>query len=256
MQTRSILLSALVVAVILIGGAGAAYFLFLRGDDVAPLTLPSTAPNAASSQVAAGSADPSSVAASLPPASDSAIDAASIPGTWTIGADSIVGYRVRERLASLSADSDAVGRTSSITGTVAIGGSGTSLTVAKADFSVDMTTLASDKQMRDNRLRSQGIETDTFKTSTFSLTQAVALPAGATSGTAVDVTLHGDLTLHGVTKTVDIPAKAQLNGNVIQVVGSLSFPFSDYNIVAPNIGNFVAVQDNGTLEFLVNLTKT
>jgi len=42
---------------------------------------------------------------------------------------------------------------------------------------------------------------------------------------------------------------------VIQVVGSLSFPFSDYNIVAPNIGNFVAVQDNGTLEFLVNLSK-
>jgi polyisoprenoid-binding protein YceI len=118
-----------------------------------------------------------------------------------------------------------------------------------------MTTLASDKQMRDNRLRTQGIETDTFTTSTFSLTQAVALPAGATSGAAADVTLHGDLTLHGVTKTVDIPAKTQLNGNLIQVVGSLTFPFSDYGIVAPSIGNFVTVQDNGTLEFLVNLTK-
>jgi hypothetical protein len=46
-----------------------------------------------------------------------------------------------------------------------------------------------------------------------------------------------------------------VNGNLIQVQGSLSFPFSDYNIVAPNIGGFVTVQDNGTLEFLVNLTK-
>jgi len=256
MQIRSVLLSALVVAVLLFGGAGAAYFLFLRGDEVAPLALPSAgaAPSTAAIDPS-GTTSGSSAGTSLPPASGNAIDAASIPGTWTIGPDSIVGYRVRERLASLSADSDAVGRTTSITGTVTIGGSGTSLSVSKADFSVDMTTLASDKQMRDNRLRSQGIETDTFKTSTFSLTQPVALPAGATSGTAVDVTFHGDLTLHGVTKTVDIPAKAQLNGNLIQVVGSLSFPFSDYNIVAPNIGNFVAVQDNGTLEFLVNLTK-
>jgi len=46
-----------------------------------------------------------------------------------------------------------------------------------------------------------------------------------------------------------------LSANLIQVQGSLTFPFSDYNIVAPNIGNFVTVQDNGTLEFLVNLTK-
>jgi len=178
-----------------------------------------------------------------------------VPGTWSVGADSIVGYRVRERLASLSADSDAVGRTSSITGTATIAGSGTNLTVTKADFSVDMTSLASDKRMRDNRLRSQGIETDTFKTSTFTLTSPVTLPANALTGTAVDVTLHGDLTLHGVTKTIDVPAKAQLNGRVIQVLGSVSFPFSDYDIVAPNIGGFVTVQDTGTLEFLVNLTK-
>jgi len=59
-----------------------------------------------------------------------------------------------------------------------------------------------------------------------------------------------------VTKTVDIPAKAQVNGNLIQVQGSLSFPFSDFNIVAPSIGGFVTVQDTGTLEFLVNLTKS
>jgi polyisoprenoid-binding protein YceI len=70
------------------------------------------------------------------------------------------------------------------------------------------------------------------------------------------VTLHGDLTLHGVTKSVDIPAKAQLNGNLVRVAGSLSFPFSDYQINAPNIAGFVAVQDTATLEFLINLAKS
>jgi polyisoprenoid-binding protein YceI len=253
-QVRSVLISAVLVAALVIGGGTTAYVLFLRGDQIAPLALPSAAP--AASTGAGGSATSSSSAgATLPSASGSSIAVTSIPGTWTIGGASVVGYRVRERLASLSADSDAVGRTSSITGRITITGSGTDLSVTKADFSVDMTSLASDKRMRDNRLRTQGIETDTYGTSTFSLSQPVALPLGATTGAVVDVTLRGDLTLHGVTKSVDVPAKAQLNGGRIQVQGSVQFPFSDYNIVAPNIGGFVTVQDTGTLEFLVNLAK-
>ncbi|MBA2720476.1 MAG: YceI family protein, partial [Chloroflexi bacterium] len=188
-------------------------------------------------------------------ASGSAVGAGAIPGTWTIGPDSVVGYRVRERLANLSADSDAVGRTDEITGSVTIAASGSGLSVTAADFSVDMTTITSDRAMRDNRLRRDGIETAAFPTSTFTLTQPVTVPADATTGTQVDVTLHGDLTLHGVTKTVDIPAKAQLSGDLIQIAGSLTFPLSDYAINAPNIAGFVSVEDNGTLEFLVNLTE-
>ena len=230
--------------------------MFLSGDNVAPLSLPSRAPTASSGSAAATPAGASGTIASLPPASATTLDAASIPGTWSIAADSIVGYRVRERLASLSADSDAVGRTNSITGSATIASSGGALTVTAAEFSVDMTSIKSDRQMRDNRLRNDGIQTDSFPTSTFKLMTPVALPSGALTGTAVDVTLNGDLTLHGVTKTVDIPAKAQVNGSQIQVLGTLSFPFSDYSINAPNIGGFVAVQDHGTLEFQVNLAKS
>ena len=255
MTARTPLLAVVVLLLLALGGGAVVWATFLRGDEVAPLSLPSTAPNTAASPAATGSADPSSAAASLPAASGNAVDAASIPGTWTIGADSVVGYRVRERLANLSADSDAVGRTSSITGSATISGTGTRLTVDTAEFSVDMTTLKSDKQMRDNRLRIQGLETDTFTTSTFKLTQPLTIPEDAARGNTTIVTLHGDLTLHGVTKTVDIPVKAQVSGNQIQVVGSLTFPFSDYGIVAPNIANFVTVEDKGTLEFLVILTK-
>ena len=244
---------------LVIGGAALAWVLFLQGDNVAPLTLPSEGPAAEASAPAAGSPAGSlstSSDESLAPASAAPIDAASIPGTWSIAPDSIVGYRVRERLASLSADSDAVGRTSAITGSATIAGTGSALSVTDASFTVDMTSIASDRPMRDNRLRNDGIQTDQFPTSTFKLSQPVAIPAGASTGDQVDVTLHGDLTLHGVTKAVDIPAKAQLNGNLIQIAGSLSFPFSDFQINAPNIAGFVAVQDTGTLEFLINLAKS
>ena len=257
MTKRPALIAAAVVLLLVVGGGAAAWALLLRGDDVAPLVLPSLGP-VASSAAAAVSPDAGSSGAttSLPPASAVAVDAAAIPGTWTIGSGSVVGYRVRERLASLSADSDAVGRTSSITGTATIAASGSGNSVTAAAFSVDMTSIASDRPMRDNRLRGDGIQTDSFPTSTFKLTTPVVLPAAATTGAQVTLTLHGDLTLHGVTKTVDIPATAQLNGSAIQVVGALAFPFSDFSINAPNIGGFVAVEDHGTLEFLVNLTKS
>ena len=42
----------------------------------------------------------------------------------------------------------------------------------------------------------------------------------------------------------------------ISVAGSLNFPLSDFGITAPSIGGFiVSIEDNGTLEFLVNFTK-
>jgi polyisoprenoid-binding protein YceI len=253
MRSRSALTAIVVVVLLVVGGGAAAWALFLRGDEVAPLALPSVAPRASSGTATASSSlDPGG---SLPPGSAATIDATNIPGTWSIGSGSVVGYRVREQLASLAAASDAVGQTKSITGSATIASSGGSLSVTAAEFTVDMTTLTSDRQMRDNRLRNDGIQTNSFPTSTFKLSGPVVIPADALTGGRVDVTLHGDLTLHGVTKTVDIPAKAQLNGTLIQVLGTLNFPFSDYNINAPNIGGFVSVQDNGTLEFLVNLTK-
>ena len=85
-------------------------------------------------------------------------------------------------------------------------------------------TIASDESRRDNRLRSEGLQTDQYPTATFAVTQPVDVPAAALAGTPTDVTLTGDLTLHGVTKSVQIPAQAQLVNGTIQVAGSITFP--------------------------------
>ena len=55
-----------------------------------------------------------------------------------------------------------------------------------------------------------------------------------------------------MTKSVEIPAQARLVDGQIQVPGSLTFPLSDFDIVAPNIGGFIiSIADEGTLEFVV-----
>ena len=56
-------------------------------------------------------------------------------------------------------------------------------------------------------MRNEGLQTDEFPTATFTLTQPVDVPAAALAGPRPEITLVGDLTLHGVTKSVEIPPR-------------------------------------------------
>jgi polyisoprenoid-binding protein YceI len=261
-RPRLIIAAVGVVLVIVVGGY-IAYDQVLRGDSVAALALPTassskvpTASSAASQSAA--SASPATASSADPAASSAAPVAAAdgVAGTWAVTSGSQAGYRVREQLANLPAESDAVGRTDQVSGSLALETSGTTTTLTAGTITVDTPSITSDKSQRDNRMRREGLQTDSFPTATFTLTAPVEIPAAAISGTASDVTLTGDLTLHGVTKSVQIPAKAQLADGTIQVAGSLSFPLSDYSITAPNVGGFiVSIADQGTLEFLVAFAR-
>jgi polyisoprenoid-binding protein YceI len=249
-RSRLIIAAAAVTVAVVVGGF-VAYDQVLRGDSAAALALPTASATPAASATVAASSAPVSSAVGSPPAADG-----DVAGTWNVAADSVAGYRVREQLANLSAESDAVGRTDQVTGSITVESDGTTTTLTAASLTVDTTSLTSDESRRDNRLRNEGLETDSFPTATFVLTAPVEVPAAALTGTASDVTPTGDLTVHGVTKSVQIPAQAQLVDGTIQVAGSITFPLSDYGIVAPNIGGFiVSIADDGTLEFLVNFTK-
>jgi polyisoprenoid-binding protein YceI len=250
---RSRLILAAVALILAIGiGGYVAYDQVLSGDSVAPLSLPSATPDAAATDATASSASSDPEASSDPAATADG----DVAGTWTVSGDSQAGYRVRERLASLSAESDAVGRTSDITGSITVESDGTAATLTGGTLTVDTTTIASDEARRDSRLRTEGLQTDSFPTASFTITQPVDVPAAALTGTASDLTLVGDLTLHGVTKSVSIPAQVQLVNGTIQVAGSITFPLSDFDIVAPNIGGFIiSIAEDGTLEFQVNFTK-
>ena len=251
-MTRSRSLVGLVALVAIGIGGYLVYDQVLRGDSAPALALPSSAPGASATATAeAGtSTDPN-----VSDAPTATFDG-DVAGTWSVTTGSQAGYRVREQLASLPAESDAIGRTDQVSGTITVTSDGATTTVTEASLTVDTTSITSDEDRRDNRMRSEGLQTDEFPTATFTLTQPVDVPAAALEGTASDITLVGDLTLHGVTKSVEIPAQTQLVDGQIQVAGSLTFPLADFDIVAPNIGGFiVSIASEGTLEFVVILTK-
>jgi len=231
-------------------GGYVVYDQVLRGDSAPALALPSAAPGAAASNDAGTSSAPAATSASA------ATFDGDVSGTWTVTTGSQAGYRVREQLANLPAESDAVGRTDQVSGSIAVTSNGTITTVTDGTLTLDTTSIASDESRRDNRMRSDGLQTDQFPTATFTLTQPVNVPAAAVKGTPADITLVGDLTLHGVTKSVSIPAKAQLMNGQIQVAGSVDIPLADFAIVAPNVGGFIiSIADQGALEFVLVLDK-
>src|SRR3989442_15605425 len=99
MNNRRTLIAAVVGGALILGAAGVGiiYFVVFAGSSPQKLAL--------------SSPTPSSSASTSPGASAGA-------GTWTIGSGSQAGYRVREKLAPLSAPSDPVGRTTPASGTL------------------------------------------------------------------------------------------------------------------------------------------
>jgi polyisoprenoid-binding protein YceI len=258
MSTRTKVLGAAGIAVvaIVVGVAGFIWYEFFRDDAPPEVSLAG-----ALDSLASASATPGASATVPSDASPTGTSTASgqtgqhegLDGTWTVDQSlgSFVGYRVGEELVGIGA-ATAVGRTPAVTGTIVIADN----TVTSARVEADMTQLKSDDSRRDGQLRRQAIETDTYPTSTFELTQPIALPDGLADGTAFAVTLVGNLTLHGVTREVSIPAEAQLAGENLVVVGSLEIVFADYEIEKPRGAAVVSIEDTGIMELQLFLSRS
>lgn len=221
-----ILIAAGAVVVLLIALAFAGWYFFLKSDPEPRVSIKKT-----------------------PVAEGGAID-----GTYRVSPgdpNSIVGYRAQEMLAAVGFETTATGRTSDITGTFTIEG----MTVKDVNVSADLLTLKSDREMRDNRIKTLGLESEKFPESKFVLAQPIKFDSVPKAGETVRATAVGDFTLHGVTRRVSIPLEGRWDGRDIQVIGTLHVKFADYQIEPPNLANFVSVKDEGEMEFQVFFRK-
>lgn len=223
---------------VLIGVASAVVVLGAAGAIAGPIIY-------ANSQNQAAEAEPSLAPTATGDATISATDAS---GTWTAGSGSYAGYRVHEVLNGN--DVEVTGRTTSVEGTVAVDGD--AITAGK--LTVQVGDIATDEEARDSYFRDSALDTSSFPTATFELTGPVDV-SDALSGSSSDVTLPGELTVHGVTKDVEASAQVGISSSgKAQVVGSIPITFEDYGVQAPSLG-FVKVDPKGSVEFSLDLTK-
>jgi len=211
------------------------YINFIRDDAPAPLSIDDVpAQTTAPGQTSATTVDPPGDA---------------LDGTYTVAAGTQAGYRAKEIL--FGQDADAAGRTSDVTGSAVIAGN----TVSKADFTVDMTTVASDQSRRDNQFQGRIMDTASFPTATFELTKPIELSSTPDLNEEIKATATGDFTLRGTTKSVTFEVTASRKGaDTIAVQGSVPIVWSEWGIPEPSFGP-AQVADNGEIEFLLVLDR-
>ncbi len=266
-MTRPRVLIAAVLVVLAAGGFG--LYLFFKDDAPPPVSLDAavdqigsdddpTTTVVESETTTPDPATPDTTAA--PETTAAAPSAGDVSGSWTVDTESgefdyetatgsFVGFRVNEELAAIGS-ATAVGRTGTLTGSIEIDGT----TLTAATFEVDMTTITTNESRRDSRVQ-DALETDQFPTASFVLASPVDLGAGAAGGEAIAVTASGDLTVHGVTLSVEFPIEAQLVDSTVVVVGSLDLVFSDYGVEVPSAPVVLSADDRGILELQLLFTR-
>jgi len=240
-----------VAAFLVLAGAAGLWF-FLSGDEPEEVDLETAAGLLSTTTSTAGPATTvGAEEATSPPGVD---------GTWTVDTSigsfsfedatgSFVGFRVAEELASIGA-TEAVGRTPEVAGTIEIEGS----TLVSAVIEADFTAIVSNDNRRDNKIQG-ALDTDQFPTAGFVLTEPVDFGSVPAEGEPVSVTATGDLTIHGITNSADIPLEAQLVGETIVVVGSTEVVFADYDVEAPSAVIVLSVEDRGQIELQLFFTR-
>ncbi|OGC95984.1 MAG: hypothetical protein A2W25_09580 [candidate division Zixibacteria bacterium RBG_16_53_22] len=115
----------------------------------------------------------------------------------------------------------------------------------RARFEVDLATLKTGIDMRDGHMRGQYLETDKYPKAIFELTKvAKASQPTLENQKPVELTVEGDFSVHGVTRTITIPltivyyqeseqTKVKLPGDVIRIEGTWDILLSDYKISRP-----------------------
>jgi polyisoprenoid-binding protein YceI len=247
---RGAVLAAVAVLVLAVGGG---LYFFLSGDE----------PDAVDLESAAAVISTTAPSEDLPPDSGEIADSgegAGIDGTWTVdtsigsfsfeeATSSFVGFRVAEELASIGA-TEAVGRTPEVSGSIEIEGT----TLVSGSFVADFTAIVSNDSRRDSKIRG-ALDTSQFPTGTFVLTEPVDFRAIPADGESASVVAKGELTVHGITNTIEIPLEARLVDEVVVVVGSVDIVFADYDVEAPSAVIVLSVEDHGLIELQLFFTR-
>lgn len=242
----------LFLAVLAVIVAGVGWYFFIREDNEAQKAAADVTDEvrqaAGGTATAPAAASPTAAGQGSNPTPAAAADGASTYAGKSyriIEGQSTAWYLADEKLARLPTGSTAKGTTTKITGEFHLTKNG--LDPAKpTTFTVDLASITSDNSRRDERMRG-ALETSKYPTTTFTATAISGLPAefGATD---TILQLTGTLDLHGVQKEVTWELKVKRDGDILSVLGTTGFKYSDFGITKPDIAGVVSVEEDVTLQ--------
>ncbi len=169
---------------------------------------------------------------------------------------SSASYRVTEQLAGVDFPNDAVGTTNKVTGFIGIQPDGSIAPGSK--LVIDLTSLASDQNMRDGYIRNRTLETAKFPEAVFVPTEVKGVPKMVPSTGQLGVSLTGNLTIHGVTKPVTFRGIATIDPRSSTVAGRAltTITFADFGLTKPTLARLMSVEDKITIELVYKFKRS
>jgi len=156
-------------------------------------------------------------------------------------------YRVREQLAGFDFPNDAVGSTRRVSGALVLAEDG-SIVPGESSFRVDLTTLVTDNEMRDNYVRRRTLEVEQYPEAVFVPKRFIGLPSPLPSTGSAEFELEGDLTVHGATRSVRWEVTAQMGPSSVSGSATTTFPFEWFGISIPRVARVLSVDNSIRLE--------
>lgn len=163
---------------------------------------------------------------------------------------------MREKLAGRDFDSDAVGETQDVEGAILFNPDG-SVDSARSVIDINLLTLKTDEEDRDNFLRNNSLESEKFPTATLVAKDVRGLPWPLpTEGEAV-FQLISDLTVHGVTKEILWEVTVRFGDDQVTGLAKTNFIFADFDMEKPSAFIVLSVVDDIRLEldFVAELAR-
>jgi polyisoprenoid-binding protein YceI len=237
---RLVMPAAAVAAVLALGVGTAVYATDRRGHVHYTLSkAPAVASQQSSGQSGITAGSGSTLAATQAP-TPSPTPAG--PLHFTVSSQTEASYTVHEKLVRLPGPSDAIGKTSAITGDLYLMPAGLAPS-PPSTFTIDLRTLTSDAPPRDRYIRTFTLDTANFPTATFTITNVEGFPASYKQGDEVKLTITGTFNVHGVEKPLTWTGTARYLNNQLEAVMSTDFDMHDFNITPPV--NSVATAESG-----------
>jgi polyisoprenoid-binding protein YceI len=140
-----------------------------------------------------------------------------------------------------------IGRTNAIEGEFQLTISGNQVQLADNQFIVDLRTLTTDEARRDERIRNQWLESNTYPWAEFKATAIQDFPADAAEGQDVSFKLTGDMTIREITKPQTFAVTARLDGDIFTGTATTYLLMQDYGFEPPSIGGMLEVTDGVTV---------
>lgn len=166
----------------------------------------------------------------------------------TIASGTRAAYRVKEQLLGINFLNDAVGMTQSVKGSLLLRPDG-SVDSGQSRLTVDLRTMSSDQEHRDEYINEKTLSVDKFPLVEFVPRRITGLPAPLPYRGQHGVEVVGDMTLRGVTREINWKGIVSYEGPTVGGRLVTNFNFGLFSLPIPKApARVLSVEDNIVLE--------